>query len=311
MKLTDEEMKALYQAQTGRSARGGADCPPEETLARAASGDLSPIERERVADHLMGCADCAQEYRLARSLKPWAGQVAATAGAGTSDRAEHRAEMASPATRPGWRQSLSVLFRPGYFPAAVVAALLIVSIMLGFWIASLLRENARLIASLNGQRVTRDQTAEALAEARRRLEDTSRRAEQDKQQTAELRRTLDELLRPQFNVPIIDLDPRDSTRGQPAPSVPVIEVPAGAHFFTLILHVPGQPSHESYELEVADQRGAPVWRGPGIQKSPYDTFTVALPRRLIPAGQYRIRLYGISAGRQDRVADYRVRVQYR
>ena len=98
--------------------------------------------------------------------------------------------------------------------------------MLGFWIASLLRENARLIASLNGQRVTRDQTAEALAEARRGLEDTSRRAEQDKQQTAELRKTLDDLSQPQLNVPIIDLDPRDSTRGQAAPSVPVIEVPA-------------------------------------------------------------------------------------
>ena len=117
MKLTDEEMKALYQAQTVRSARGGADCPPEETLARAAAGDLSSIERERVADHLMGCADCAQEYRLARSLKPWAGQVAATASAGTSDSAEHPAEMASPATGQGWRQPLSVLFRPRYFPA--------------------------------------------------------------------------------------------------------------------------------------------------------------------------------------------------
>ena len=38
--------------------------------------------------------------------------------------------------------------------------------------------------------------------------------------------------------------------------------------------------------------------GPGIQKSPYDNFTLALPRRLIPAGQYRIRLYGIRAGRE-------------
>src|SRR5262245_17925983 len=310
MKLTSEELKALYQAQTRRSARGGAECLSDEMLARAASDNLSQTERERVADHLTACSDCAEEYRLARSLKPWAGQVAASTSADAAV-AQHQTEMPGRAPQTGWRQLLSAPFRAVYFPAAVAAVLLIVSVMLGFWIASLRRENARLVADLNGQRATRDQTAETEAEARRRLEDTTRRAEQDKQQIAELRQTLDELSRPQLNVPIIDLDPRDSTRGQSTPSVPTVDVPAGAHLFTLILHVAGQPSHESYELEVSDQRGDTVWRGSGLQRSPYDTFTVTLPRRLISVGQYRIRLYGIRAGRQERVADYAVRVQYR
>lgn len=76
MKLTSEELKALYQQRTARSVRKQADCFTEEALAQAVTGKLRRMERERLADHLMTCSDCAREYRLIQSLKPWAEQVA-------------------------------------------------------------------------------------------------------------------------------------------------------------------------------------------------------------------------------------------
>jgi hypothetical protein len=104
MTVEDGDLARSYQQTT--AARSRRDCPSSETLARAASGDLTEDERRQIADHLGSCADCAQEYRLAISVKPWA-------------------ESVTPApTRPRFI---------GQLPTLAAAAVVIVSLSLGAW----------------------------------------------------------------------------------------------------------------------------------------------------------------------------------
>ncbi|HWP45269.1 MAG TPA: zf-HC2 domain-containing protein, partial [Blastocatellia bacterium] len=87
MRLSSEELKRLYQHETARSTRPGADCPGAELLLQLAEGELSREERERVADHLVACSDCAHEYRIISSACPSqerAASAARASGAGVS-----------------------------------------------------------------------------------------------------------------------------------------------------------------------------------------------------------------------------------
>jgi hypothetical protein len=69
-KLSNERLAELYGLGTSRgSAR--ADCPSSEALAAAAMGEQQH-GLEAVARHLASCSDCAEEYRIAQSLRPWA-----------------------------------------------------------------------------------------------------------------------------------------------------------------------------------------------------------------------------------------------
>jgi hypothetical protein len=70
MTMSEADLQTLYRQATAASSRR--DCPSAETLARAAAGELMQVEREQIADHLGGCADCADEFRLASAVKPWA-----------------------------------------------------------------------------------------------------------------------------------------------------------------------------------------------------------------------------------------------
>jgi hypothetical protein len=63
-------------------------------------------------------------------------------------------------------------------------------------------------------------------------------------------------------------------------------------------------------LEILDHTGGAIWTGRGLQKSRADTFTVVLPRRLLPAGIYRIKMYGARGVRKELIEDYRVEIQY-
>jgi hypothetical protein len=125
MKLTDDKLKQLYQQQTARSARRQAECLSDETLLRAAAGELGQTERERMADHLMVCSDCATEYRLVQSLKPWAERVVATSGEPVAE-----AEMIE--QHSGWAASVRAfweqLLYASKWRAAAVAAMLVVAV---------------------------------------------------------------------------------------------------------------------------------------------------------------------------------------
>jgi anti-sigma factor RsiW len=316
MKLTNEEVRRLYQQQTARPAAGRAQCLSEEAMTRLAAGEMNRSERELMADHLAACSDCAEEYRLLRELEPWAARTASSAY-GSEPVISSADRLIS--HRPGWSQRLIVRFSSSFPTYAAAAALLVISLASAAWITSLKRENAqltarttaRMTARLNEQLAEQEQAASGrLAEARRQLDETTRRVEQQQTEIAELHRGIDDLSKPQVNVPITDLEEQGSRRNGPA-EVQTVTVPAGANIFTLILHVSDKTPFPDYALEAIDGGGRRVTRVTKLRKSQLDTFTVALPLRLFSPGLYRLRLYGLRPGRSDHVAEYQVRLNYR
>ena len=47
-------------------------CPPRDVLIDAGSPGATAEARERVADHLITCTACSEEFRLLQALAPWA-----------------------------------------------------------------------------------------------------------------------------------------------------------------------------------------------------------------------------------------------
>jgi TolA-binding protein len=102
--MTEAELKALYQAHTTRTA-ARASCPPSDDLVAMVAGTPSQAARERIADHLITCSDCAQEFRLVRSL----------------DTQSAAAPVARPARTPIW--------------AWAAAAVLVLATAVGLWVS--------------------------------------------------------------------------------------------------------------------------------------------------------------------------------
>jgi anti-sigma factor RsiW len=310
------ELKAVLRAMTEEAqATLGAHATLEELIAYH-SGELPPEDVERLQEHLVWCRECLE---LLLDWAAWtesaqeggrAVSEAQVAAAWQAMRAQLRAENLLPPV--GWRHRLGAVFSRVSVPYAIAASLLIVSLALGAWIVSLRQADQQQLARFHQQLAERDQAVAAargqLQQARDQLEETAQRAEQE---VAELRQTVSALSQPQINVPMEDLQPRELLRGsQPGGYVQRIQVPSGASFFTLILNVVSQEAYPNYALEISDQQGRIVWRTDGLQKSRFNNFTIALARGLLPAGQYRLRLYGRRAGRKELVEEYVVRIQY-
>lgn len=322
MKLNSEDLRELYQRETSRSARSADDCLTEDVMIRAATGELTASERERAADHFATCSDCAKEYRAISSLKPWADESATSFGA-------HVIPM--PVVGNGKGQAMAVA-RVGsrklsfYLPYAVAAASLILALALGALLISKWRENQRLVAEVNNRQAAADaKTEAALAESRRLLEETNRRVEQE----SSARRAAEEELAkrdaaaksasstnqrssalPEVNVPIIDLNPQDAGRGEQAPRATTIQLPRDTDLFTLILNLGSEDASSSYSLEVTDRNDRAVWTSHNLRKSPYNNFSVAMRRRSFPAGEYRLKIYGLRDGRRELVQEYAFRLAY-
>jgi hypothetical protein len=293
MKLSKEELARLYREQTRRSAAGRAVCLSNEMMARASDGNLTHAERAQVADHLSMCSECAGEYRLIRSL---------------GSRAESQLGSEHVVARVGQgRNWFAAIWRPAPLVTALAASLMIASVTLSVWVVSLRQESRRLYSLLAGQTAAR---AWALEQNRQHLSETVRRAEQSATEIAELRRQVNLLAQPQLNAPVFDLDPRDPVRGVSTAAPQTLRIPNTANFFIVILNVAGQPSFPDYSLAILDHIGGAIWTGKGLQNSRLNTFTVALPRRLLHAGSYSLKLYGTRGNLTELIEDYRVIIQY-
>jgi hypothetical protein len=117
-----------------------------------------------------------------------------------------------------------------------------------------------------------------------------------------------ELSRMQPNAPVLDLYPEGSLRRGAASveGVAGTEVPADAQLFTLHLLNPApQAAHESYEVEILGAGDDPVWRDRSFRPNSTGSFTLALSRRALGTGDYRIRLYGLgAAGTRELIGEY-------
>lgn len=74
--IDDADLQNVYQRATRRD---GSECPSEEILMKAATNRLHAREREAVAAHVAKCSDCARDFRVARSLAPWATEASKNA----------------------------------------------------------------------------------------------------------------------------------------------------------------------------------------------------------------------------------------
>lgn len=328
MKLSSQELQELIRHQTSRTAAQREDCLSADLLMRAAVGELQQVERQQVTEHLMTCADCIEEYRLAHSLKDWSAQAASTILESQSATAENRSPKKEKAEsfQPSFWQRLAALFSPASRPYAMAAAMLIVSLALVFWMVTLRQKSQQLSAQLHEQLTEQKQandkllkdantTAQALEETKKELEATRKQLEEAEQRTAqsekliaESRNRTTDLSEPQINVPVVDITPESSIRGGAKENL--VRVPATAHLFTIILNLVGQSSYASYAIEISDAGGKRIWSGQGLCKSPENTFTLALPNTRFPAARYRIKLFGLRGQQKELVQDYVMRVQY-
>ncbi|MFN7947755.1 MAG: hypothetical protein U0Z53_20570 [Blastocatellia bacterium] len=309
MSLSEDDLKKLWQAATARGM-GQSDCLSAEVLARAGADELSPHEAGLVAAHLSQCARCAADYRLALSVREWAAQAATDHAAIFPARTEARANAAS------WWPRLT-----GFNPllSALTAALLIISVALGAW---LVRERRQLRAQLNQQQpeaaenaALRQQLAELQrreAELRSQLEkQPASRPDEMKAEIERLKNELAELTRPQLDIPQVDPDPNSETRGAGSDQAKtaILNVPAQAASFTINLPGAGSRPFPHYLIELTDAgTNKTVWSGQRRQDGE-TTFTLTLAKRSLPAGQYRISVFGLD-GKKELIARYNVRVNY-
>src|SRR4030095_8788139 len=87
MKLTEAQLKEIWQGQTARATARQAECLTVEQFERAVMGEMTSQERAQMADHLAACSDCVEEYRMLRSLKPLAEEAEAILAASATPRA--------------------------------------------------------------------------------------------------------------------------------------------------------------------------------------------------------------------------------
>ncbi len=112
-----------------------------------------------------------------------------------------------------------------------------------------------------------------------------------------------ELAAPQPNVPILYLGAATRAEG----GVGRLEADPNQDFFVLMLAPPRE--FADYEVEILDPGGRQVWRGAGLVASDFGTVRLGLSRRRLPAGEVRVRLYGIAGEERQLLEDYRVEIR--
>jgi hypothetical protein len=78
MKLNERELLAVFNDPEAQAGRSSERCPEAEAFRRIAQGEAGRQEREAVADHLTGCADCANQYLALKELGSWVEEATAS-----------------------------------------------------------------------------------------------------------------------------------------------------------------------------------------------------------------------------------------
>ncbi len=273
-------------------------CPPRDLLIEAAAPESDSTVRERVADHLVDCAQCAEDYRLLRELAEWAPTAAHLLAESDNARPRPRTmepprATESPLARLKPRATQTVVF--AYAAAAVLA---IVAVALTVDLRRLQRENQALAA-----RVAQIRPVPPQEPPRSPAPDRST----DPSRIAELERRLGAAEAPDLNAPIIDLEPADALRSVDS-SPPPIRIPATARQVVFVLNSARPTAGTSYDVEIADEAGRVVWSGTGLTQTKDGTLTLVVPRAMFGSPS-RIRLYARSPNGRALVEQYVFRTQ--
>ncbi len=280
---------------------------------------LSEDEAEQIQIHLVKCRECASLLLdLADFCAP--GEDPASQLSPTEFEAawaELRARLplspqpprSLPSSEPSFYQRLRRLmfsFRPAY---ALATLSLVLSLALAAWVVSLNWEKQGLIAQLNQGQDGREALTKQIEETQRQGDEARKRVEQMKGELDKTRRERDELLKPQLNVPVVDL-PRGETRA-PGDPRPVIKPDAKGAFFTLLIPDPPEPHYPEYAIEILDQSRATVVNEKGLIRDPEGGFAILLPRHLFPPGEYRFNVYGLGRGGRRQVMGEVITIRYK
>jgi hypothetical protein len=249
----DRDLRVGIEELAAGDPQAGAHLEPDE-LAAYHSGEMAPDEEERARAHLVACRECAG---LLLDLEDLTDPGPGSPISGTGDIGDI-GDMGKAAVWRNLRKEIGRAGPPRWLQAAA-AALLVSTIGLSVWVAS-------------------------------------------------LRRTVDDLSQPQVNAPVLDLYEGTVRGGESA--APGLAVPRGARFFTLILNPAGRRRFERYRVEIAPVQGGGVaWSGQDLKPNAFGSFSLIVPRRAFDAGDYRVRLLGLTGAGVEPVEEYGLRIE--
>jgi hypothetical protein len=101
-------------------------------------------------------------------------------------------------------------------------------------------------------------------------------------------------LAPEINSPIAYLD---SAATRDSAGAVTVELAPGDRSVLLALTPPSSPEWPDYEVEILTASGSEVWSGRGFVLSDSGTLRLRMPRSLLPAGGYEVRLNGVEGDR--------------
>jgi hypothetical protein len=125
-------------------------------------------------------------------------------------------------------------------------------------------------------------------------------------QNAALRQAIENLSQPDLGAPVRDLSAtalRDN-----APSA-VVTLAPDDRFFTLVLAPADPRTFPDHEVVLERAGDGEVWRGRGLQKNRYGTFSLVLARRLTGTGDYTLGIFGIAGESRVLVGEYHFRLE--
>jgi hypothetical protein len=200
---------------------------------------------------------------------------------------------------------------------------LLLSLALGATWFTFRRQNQTLVAQVEQQRNELNDDAALKAQIeelqRQRAELNARLAQQQtagqEALQAELERVKKELAQtaqPQLDLPQFDVDPNNQTRGAGSnnAALTTINVPAAATSFTLNLPGAGSKPFPTYLIELQDAKTNKVVWSEQRKQDKETTFTLTLAQRNLPAGKYRVTVFGQKGKQKEVLANYEMRISY-
>lgn len=152
---------------------------------------------------------------------------------------------------------------------------------------------------------TRESHRREIVERDRQEQEAERRAAE---RIADLERRLEKesLREPLINAPFVYLAPREPVRGPEDE----ISFPRDATYLFLLLQIPNlREPFADYRLEILDRETKRlVWSTGGLRKTKLGELSVALPRRLVRPGDYRLHLYGEKEGESKLAGEYELNI---
>jgi len=115
-----------------------------------------------------------------------------------------------------------------------------------------------------------------------------------------------EVAAPRAGLQIVDLLPvGEDVQRSGGDASAVVQAPEWVDHLVLVLNLTHDPVLPVYAFRITAADGREVWRGEDLRPGADGALTLEVPRRLLPAGEYRIGLYGNGAP----VAEYTLRIR--